>query len=156
MAAGVHMERHDGVYLRRIAYEAVIDIDLSAEGEFAVRRAVTGINRTVRLDLRKVFLIDGVGDVGGGKERQIDVGDDAVERTGDASTDVGGQVSIDRQRTVLRQFDRSKTIGSKGDIHPHSVEVQTAVEGNERAVHAVDGKTVEVHFVVNHNDRRLA
>ena len=149
------MERHDGVYLRRIAYKAVIDIDLSAELEIAVRCTVPDVNRTVRFDLRKVFLVNGVGDVGCRKERQIDVGNDAVKRTGDPSSDVGSQISIDRQRPVLRQFDRRKTIGSKGYIHPHGVEIQTSVEGDERAVHAVDRQTVEVHFVMYHDDRRL-
>ena len=90
------MERHDGVYFRRIAHKAVIDVDLSAELEVSVGCTVTRRDCTIGLDLREVFLINGVGDVGGGKERQIDVGNDAVKRTGDRTADVSSQVSIDR------------------------------------------------------------
>ena len=138
MAARIHLERHDGVYLRRIAYSAVIDIDLSAEVERSFGCAVPDVDGTMGFDLRQVFLIDRIGDVGSRQDGNIHIRDDAVQRSGDPSADICSQFTIDRYRSALGQFDRRKTVRRQRNIHPHSVEVESSGERDERAVRSID------------------
>ena len=110
----------------------------------------------MRFDLSEVFLIDRIGDIGSRKDSQIHIRNDAVERSCDASPDVGSQFSVHRQRSALRQFGRRETIGFQSYINHHAIEIQTTCESNESAVCAIDGQSVEIDMVMLHDDRCLS
>ncbi len=110
----------------------------------------------MRFDLSEVFLINRIGDIGSRKDGQVHIRNDAVERSCDASPDVGSQFSVHRQRSSLRQFGRRETIGFQGYINHHVIEIQTSCESNESAVCAIDGQSVEIDMVMLHDDRCLS
>ena len=102
MTAGVHMEGHDGICLGRIPDEAVIDVDAPAQRErIGLCHPVFDIDRTMGFDLRQVLLINRIGDIGDGQERQIDVRHDAVQGPSDAPPYVRSQLAIDGYGPVL-------------------------------------------------------
>ena len=78
MTAGIDVERHDGIDFRRIANESVVDIDLSTEIKCAIRHGILCAHGSVRFDLREVFLINGVGDIGDGQQRDRHIRNDTI------------------------------------------------------------------------------
>ena len=102
MTTGINMERHDGVYLRRVADKTGIDVDLSAEVQCPVCRTILHVHCSVGFDLRQVLLIDRIRDICHRQNRHIDICQNTVQRACDTTADVRCQLSIDRQWTAFR------------------------------------------------------
>ena len=110
----------------------------------------------MRFDLCQVLFVYGISDIGHRQKRHIYIGHDTIQRTGNRTMDVRCQVAIDGYLAILLQLHRSKTVRVKGDIQPHAIEVQTAIQRQIRAVHTIDRQAVEVHMIMLHHNRRLA
>ena len=111
IAFRIHFEGHHRIEFGRIADGSFVHIDLSGELQFAVGRVVLYVYGTVRFHLRQVLFIDGIGDIRGGQDRDIHVGQDMVQRPRHPSVNIGGQVAVDGNGSIRRQLRGDEIVG---------------------------------------------